>query len=192
MQRSAAPYPSWIILLALVTSSCIIDSDQPCDRGRIELHGAFSGCVCAPGHVPDPDNKGCSPCRGAFEEASNGSCQCLAGYARSKGVCSPIEDGGAGTADAAADAASTGAPSGLGMACTAQGDCAGFDADFCTPFPPRSCVVRNCATGENVCPSGLVCCDVSGANAIFPDLSMAKGICSTTASCAMGGTVVMP
>jgi hypothetical protein len=61
------------------------------------------------------------------------------------------------------------------------------------PFPnAQACVVRNCAKGMQSCPADRVCCDVSGANAIFPDLTMADGICVVTAACAMGGKVVTP
>lgn len=188
MQRTDAQHPWWIISLALACTSCFVDTDAPCDRGRVELNGGISGCICAPGSVPDPDNKSCSPCAGEHEQALNGSCQCVAGYARAGGVCAPVVDSGAATGDAAAAAA----PSGLGTSCAAQSDCASFQADYCIPFPPRTCVVRNCATGEHACPSDLVCCDVSGASAIFPELTMAKGVCVSTAGCAMGGKVVTP
>jgi len=174
---------------AMLATGCIVDSDKACDRGRVELKGPITGCTCAAGSVPAPDNASCVPCNGEHEEASNGVCQCVSGYRRMGSTCVPMVDAGRG------DSADTGpkAPSGQDTACMSQDDCAAFDADFCLPFPgSQTCAVRNCANRMQTCSADRVCCDVSGANGIFPDLSMASGICVTTAACAMGGKVVTP
>jgi hypothetical protein len=169
-------------------AACVADTDKPCDRGRVELQGGITGCICAPGNVPSSDNTSCIPCTGDHEEAQNGSCQCETGYSRMGKSCTPMVDAGPSQTDA-----EPAAPSGQDDACTGQPDCAGFDADFCLPFPgAQTCAVRNCANRMHQCAADRVCCDVSAANAIFPDLSMANGICLTVAACAMGGKVVTP
>jgi hypothetical protein len=181
---------AWLATAALtLATACIVDRDEPCSRGQVELKGPTTGCICERGSVPSPDNTSCMPCNGEHEEAMNGACQCESGYKRVAGSCMAMIDAGA---EAASDAGPK-APSGLDTSCTGQSDCASFDADFCVPFPgAMACTVRNCANKENACPADRVCCDVSGANGIFPDLMMAKGICSSSEACAMGGKVVTP
>ncbi|HEY6881196.1 MAG TPA: hypothetical protein VI299_24390, partial [Polyangiales bacterium] len=122
------------------------------------------------------------------------ACVCIAGYQASKEGCVPVPpDAGESDAGGGTDSGSPSAPTGVGTACTSQADCASFDADFCLPFPgQRFCAVRNCASGEHRCPSDRVCCDVSFANTFFTDLTMANGLCITSAGCAMGGKVVTP
>jgi hypothetical protein len=173
---------------ALLGSACIVDSDKPCDEGRVEITGSLSGCICAPGSVPNAESSACVPC-GENEEPRDGACECVAGYERGKKGCVVAPDSG----PEATDSSTPSEPTGQDTACTNQTDCAGFDADFCIPFPgAQFCAVRNCISGESTCTGDRVCCDVSAASAIFPDLTMADGICVTTAACAMGGTVVMP
>lgn len=182
---------AWRIAAALaLATGCIVDSDKPCDRGRVEFKGGATGCVCEPGSVPSSDGTSCMPCSGDHEEAMNGTCQCVSGYKRMGKSC--VEEVDAGRSPEIADAAPK-APSGQDTACSSQDDCASFDADFCLPFPPtRNCAVRNCANKQTTCAGDRVCCDVSGASGIFPELMMADGICVTQAACAMGGKVVTP
>lgn len=181
---------AWLTSAALtLATACIVDSDKPCGRSQVEVKGAATGCMCAPGSVPSPDNTSCMPCDGPHEEALNGMCQCEAGYKRLAGACmEEVDAGGAPNSDAGAKP-----PSGQDEPCTGQSDCAEFDADFCLPFPgAMTCAVRNCANKEHTCPSDRVCCDVSAAAAVFPDLKMADGVCVTSAACARGGKVVTP
>jgi hypothetical protein len=173
-----------------MAQACIVDTDKPCDHGRVELVGPITGCICAPGHVPAPDNASCVSCDGEHEEARNGVCACVSGYSRMGKTCVPTPDAGG---DSSQEDAKVQEVTGQDHACMSQEECAGFDADFCLPFPnARTCAVRNCASGMQKCSGDRVCCDVSGANAIFPDLSMADGVCVTQAACAMGGKVVTP
>lgn len=181
---------AWLSTTALaLATGCIVDSDKPCGPHQVELNGPATGCVCEPGSVPSPDNTSCVPCDGDHEEAMNGMCQCEAGYKRMGGACTQMVDaGGQAHSDAGPKT-----PTGQDNPCTGQSECAEFEADFCLPFPgAMTCAVRNCANKEATCPSDRVCCDVSGAAAIFPDLKMATGICVTSAACAMGGKVVTP
>lgn len=52
-------------------------------------------------------------------------------------------------------------PSGQGMACSSDADCAGMDATFCTVGSPLgvSCTVRDCT--DNSCSPGRSCMDLS-------------------------------
>ena len=179
---------AWLMAAAFATA-CIVDNDEPCSRGQMEVKGAATGCMCMPGYVPSPDNTSCVACDGEHEEAMNGMCQCEAGYKRMGGACKEVVDAGD---DARSDAGAE-VVTGQDEPCGGQSECAVFDADFCLPFPgAMTCAVRNCANKEQTCASDRVCCDVSGAAAIFPDLKMANGICVTSAACAMGGKVVTP
>lgn len=102
----------------------------------------------------------------------------------SDGKCvTAMPDGGAGQADAA----SQGEPTGVGEPCESADDCADYDATFCLP-QVNTCAVEKCATGENTCGSGTVCCD-------FSLLLAGMSLCIPTEqlegdSCPMGGTKV--
>ncbi|HEY6879326.1 MAG TPA: hypothetical protein VI299_14970, partial [Polyangiales bacterium] len=88
--------------MLVATSACIVNTDDPCSHGRVEIKGGITGCVCAPGMISNADNTGCVPC-GANEEAKDGACVCIAGYQASKEGCVPVppdageSDAGGGT-----------------------------------------------------------------------------------------------
>jgi hypothetical protein len=51
--------------------------------------------------------------------------------------------------------------SGVGASCSAQGDCAAFDAQACDMVQSHSCVVAGCSVDDDNCPRGTTCCDLS-------------------------------
>jgi hypothetical protein len=52
-------------------------------------------------------------------------------------------------------------PTGLGDSCDTSADCAGNEAGFCETFMTRTCIINKCASQPSVCPSQLVCCDLT-------------------------------
>jgi hypothetical protein len=51
--------------------------------------------------------------------------------------------------------------SGVGASCSAQGDCADFDAQACDTVQSHACVIAGCSLDDNNCPRGTECCDLS-------------------------------
>lgn len=63
---------------------------------------------------------------------------------------------------------------GLGVKCTAQGDCSGYDADYCAIVIGTGsgyCVIRNCSKSPDTCPTqlGFRCCKMP-AYTSFPSI----------------------
>jgi hypothetical protein len=198
MDGGAARSAAWCTWLSatMMLGGCLV-GDEACDRGRVELKGDVTGCICAPGHVPDPDMRGCSPCSGANEEARGNACECLAGFRRTAGVCAPIPD--SGTEGPGTDGGPTGpltGTAGLGDPCSTPGDCEGKDATFCmTLATPPVCVIQNCSNGMRACSGSDICCDYSPGpvGTLLPAVKTANGLCVPMAGCMMGGgTVVTP
>ncbi len=70
-----------------------------------------------------------------------------------------VREGQEGDGDAEGDGG-PGGVSGLGAPCSSDGDCSGFDADYCSTNPSdgdSSCTIRDCAPGD--CPHPWRCCD---------------------------------
>lgn len=51
-------------------------------------------------------------------------------------------------------------PAGLGDSCQSNADC-GKEAPYCENFMTHTCIINNCVSQPSVCPSGLICCDLS-------------------------------
>ena len=49
-------------------------------------------------------------------------------------------------------------PTGQGMPCETQEDCAGYDADFCETYVSFSCLVKECDVELNNCSDDYLCC----------------------------------
>jgi hypothetical protein len=165
------------LLLVPFATGCIIGDDR-CGKGEVRYNaGLFAACVCDEGLVPSPDNTRCVPCTGVFEEASNGACQCIAGYKKSAGVCAPMTDAGT-------DAGMSGGPltgnAGENDKCTSSAECT-KDATWCLTFMSANvCMVQDCADKTRACSGDRTCCDLSG---FSPDLKAANGLCIPAAQC---------
>jgi hypothetical protein len=51
-------------------------------------------------------------------------------------------------------------PTGQGMSCASDADCAGTDATYCETFTAHTCFVQGCSLTTNDCFSGYSCCDL--------------------------------
>jgi len=70
-------------------------------------------------------------------------------------------------------------PAGLGDTCSTSADC-GKEAPFCESFMTHTCIINNCATQPSLCPSQLVCCDLSaliGESLCVDNTALANGAC---------------
>jgi len=77
-------------------------------------------------------------------------------------------------------------PSGLGVACSEQSDCEGFEASYCETLSERLCLRAGCADDPGICHGDWVCCDISliGASLCIPPNELENG------KCPVGGTLV--
>jgi hypothetical protein len=179
-----AVYLSAIVMFA---TGCLVDPDKPCARHQVELDGRISGCVCAPGTVPNDEGNGCAPC-GSNEIAVGESCECKVGYRRQgTSPCRPIPDGSAMSEEDAGS--STAPPSGLGVPCSSPADCAGFEAAYCQMLlMPYICLVPGCAQSGEACFEGTACCSFEK----FPPLASTGGLCIPPEACMAPGELVNP
>jgi hypothetical protein len=53
-------------------------------------------------------------------------------------------------------------PMGLGKTCNDASACAGSEATFCESFMTKTCIIEKCVSDPGSCPSGNVCCDLTG------------------------------
>lgn len=65
--------------LALLATSCIIDTDNPCSEGQIVAKDGSKLCICPEGEALTP--AGCLVC-GENEEVGLEACDCVEGFAR--------------------------------------------------------------------------------------------------------------
>ncbi len=66
------------------------------------------------------------------------------------------------------------APTGQGMMCESDPDCAGTDATLCLPV--LNCSIQGCQLAPNSCPRGLTCCDLTARG-------LAKNVCIPGSGC---------
>jgi hypothetical protein len=52
-------------------------------------------------------------------------------------------------------------PQGLGENCASNADCS-EEAPYCEAFQTHTCIINDCLSRPTVCPSQLVCCDLTG------------------------------
>ncbi len=116
----------WVsALLSVAPSACVYDGDQRCGPHQTLL--SADRCACDDGFVPG--SAGCIPC-GDNEEAVNGACLCVAGYARSSAAdaCEPIPD----TLGVACDTDNTPCPVGKYDRCQVTDGTSGYCTNACT------------------------------------------------------------
>jgi len=76
----------------------------------------------------------------------------------------PKDNGADGDGDAGEDGGDGGdaSPTGMGVTCKEQGDCAGYDADYCAINPTTQeggCTIQDCTLSPDSCPKDWKCCD---------------------------------
>jgi len=158
--RLAVRWRSASIVIAVhLLVGCIIE-DSRCGNNQVEAQGGYSLCDCEPGFV----RKGplCEPCS-ANQQAVNGACVCLAGFAVSAdgGTCEPVVGSYAGKPCSETDACSGDFPNCVTTSgesyCTTQGcPSVGCPAGYrCQTDPTASyCrkvtgLLKPCATGAD-------------------------------------------
>jgi hypothetical protein len=158
-------------------NACVCDSNAVavpggCKQCAADEVAAGSACACPAGETKNASNV-CAIVPGlgvACDTASNPCGDAVYSY------CATSGSGTAGTCTKSCtsnndcDAAYTCATweaqpycrtfSGVGKACTAQGDCTG-DANFCDTFQTHSCIIAGCDLVKNDCPRGMTCSDFS-------------------------------
>ena len=77
-------------------------------------------------------------------------------------------------------------PSGLGVPCSSDVECSGYEANFCESLQERACLVAGCVSDPNICHGDWVCCDLAilGTSLCVPPSQLSAG------SCPAGGTLV--
>jgi hypothetical protein len=156
---------------ALALGSCVFDPNARCDE-HMEDYGDAIKCVCVPGYAMTEG--GCIKCR-ANESPGVDGCECDEGFVRSgAGRCerAPAEDA-ACAMDTNCDDVEP--PTGVGLECTSDADCAGTDATYCETLVSHACVVQGCSVEENDCFEGNECCDLSAFG--MPTLCVLEGRC---------------
>lgn len=167
-----------LLWLSLAASGCAIDPEAACGPHQLRTKNDFDGqsstvCVCdeEAGYVFDVrKGYGCARCEGD-KEIRNGACVAMA------------------SGDGGMEGTSKG-PTGIGVPCTSNTDCAAFDAQLCDVVMTHACVLDRCHNGQNVCPMDQSCCDLSH---LLADLSVCvDDAIVDTEGCPMGGMLVEP
>lgn len=157
----------------------------PCGANQVAQAGA---CVCAAGFsmgadgvcITRPPGLGdaCDPAAPNCPNPSFAYCLPAAGGGYcTKAACAAPADCPAGFA---CDTSTAGGvckrpPTGQGVSCMSDAQCAGTDATFCTPVL-NQCLVEGCVVGGTSCSQGHLCCDLT-------KLGAAKNVCLPLEAC---------
>jgi hypothetical protein len=147
-----------------------------------------AGCVCEAGFARSVATQPCAPIPEGIGTPCSSDAECLnpgyphcetpstGGYCTSLGcVDSSGCNGGYACNTAASPPYCQRPPSGAGLSCTTDADCAGKEATFCDTFVTGTCLVRDCTLEPDSCFTGSECCDLSGFG--LPALCIAAGAC---------------
>ncbi len=155
-----------------------IAGDLGCvDCGANEVAGN-DVCTCAPGFSRAAAGSPCTdvpPGLGAAcqkdadcVEAAFPTCHVLgdgSGYCTSTGCASSSDCFASYACDTAASPAyCVRPPTGSGVSCASDADCAGTEATFCEIFNTHVCYVKDCSLTKNDCFPGKECCDLTKAS----------------------------
>jgi hypothetical protein len=173
---------------------CVCDSTSaysatgctPC--GEHEVPGP-AGCACEPGYAKPAAGAACSevpmglgsPCSTSEPCADPTFAVCAPGADGSgycTNACAAAEDcsGGYACNTSAAESFCQRPPTGTGVSCTSDADCAGTESTYCDSFVTHACLVQGCTVSPNDCFSGTECCDLSAFGVPQP-ICVAQGGC---------------
>lgn len=112
-------------LLSVVLSACVYDGDNRCGPHQVLL--SADRCGCEEGFVPG--TAGCVAC-GNHEQATNGQCLCVDGYARPEqgAACAPIPE----TLGVACDTETSPCPDGKYSLCHVTDGTSGYCTSACS------------------------------------------------------------
>ena len=66
---------------------------------------------------------------------------------------------------------------GQGEPCTNQGDCAGYEADFCEYYVSFMCLVKDCSVELDNCSAGYKCCGFTDPTTFPPEWDLPESLC---------------
>ncbi|MET0287159.1 MAG: hypothetical protein ABW352_21930 [Polyangiales bacterium] len=171
--------PGHDFALCVCEPNAIFNADgagcTPCGLNELALNGA---CVCADGFAKETTGGSCTP--STVGAACNASTPCTAAFpycvssGAGDGYCS--KQGCTANADCPSEytCESNDAgrfcrrpPSGFGVSCASDADCAGFEANACETLQTKTCILQGCAQKQATCPSEWACCDYSALQSIL-------------------------
>lgn len=171
----------------------------PCGENQTAVQNA---CVCKPGFSRPSASDVCKPEAQTATCTADADCAAATPYCARKGS----EPGYCTRTDCTANADCTVGwsceqtpttrycarpPTGFGLPCQSNADCAGFDASYCEVLSTHTCILAGCATRERTCPSEWTCCDY--ASLIGSPFSIcASEVLLGQQGCPMGGMAVKP
>lgn len=183
---------------------CLCDGDfAPKDDGCVRCGenevGSADGCVCAEGFSRPSADAACEaaaslgePCA-TDDDCGDGYDHCALGEGSQDGYCTSADcttaadcptDYGCNTRQSPSFCERP--PQGLGTACEASADCAGFEASYCESVSAHACLVNDCAPDPDKCHGDWVCCDIGllSQSLCIPPSELEDG------NCPAGGTLV--
>lgn len=158
----------------------------PCGEHEV---AAAAGCVCETGYGRTPATGLCEPIPEGIGTPCTSNAECL-NPAFPHCQLTPSGEGYCTTLGCVDDAGCSGGyacnitetpsfcqrpPTGNGVPCTSDADCAGYDASYCEVFVSGTCLVRDCSVTPDSCFTGFECCDLTPYS--LPTLCLAEGLC---------------
>ncbi len=144
----------------------------PCGANEV---ASPAGCVCETGYGRSVPTDACAPIPEGIGTPCTDSSSCLNPVFPHCQI-SPVGDGYCTTTGCTTAADCTGGyacnllaaqpycqrpPSGAGLTCSAEADCAGNEATYCDLFVSMTCLVQGCSLQPDSCFPGSECCDLS-------------------------------
>ena len=139
------------------------DDDSACEK----IEGSVAGSECSPDKACTDPNPYCA-------ESEAPSYCTTQGCAKNDDCPSKWRCGEAG-----GDKFCKKPPEGLGDSCQTNADC-GKEAPYCETFQTHTCIINNCLSQPSVCPSSLICCDLSaliGESFCVDKSALMNGLC---------------
>jgi hypothetical protein len=153
--------------------AAVISADgHGCTPCKPDEEAVNDKCVCKAGTIRSAPGEACkatdigasctaaSDCQAAFPYCVVGTGD--AGYCTAIGCAKNDDCPGGWSCEADGDKRYCHKPpSGLGTACQAPADCAGFDAQHCDTLQSHTCMIGECIDPGRTCPNEWGCCDYS-------------------------------
>jgi hypothetical protein len=116
----------------------------------------------------DDSDQGCS----RYEHESADGCDCIRGYTRdaSSGYCIAT--------NLTLPSSELPKQTGVGVSCTSNAECKGFDASYCETQVSHTCLVSDCdATDVRSCSEGHHCCPFANLPNLCVSAKLSGGVC---------------
>jgi len=154
--------PGWVVA----------DDGRGCKACREHEHVVSDRCVCEEGYARGASGGSCEPASigqpcGDDEACSEPYAYCVTanvdiGYCTASGCDSDVDCPSGWSCETRHDPHYCARPpTGFGMSCQSDTDCADYEASYCEAFASHTCALAGCAEGAVTCPSSWTCCDYS-------------------------------